>query len=89
MCLSTLQLYRQAIPEFKTFLVSAMDRELWRGLRQLQAGESSQQALFPYFAQFVLERYTPEIKAYRWACSTGACILLWRHFSACLQPSIV
>ncbi|KAL4858025.1 DExH-box ATP-dependent RNA helicase DExH18 [Chlorella vulgaris] len=59
------KLYRQAIPEFKDFLVAAMDRELWRGLRQLQAGESSQQALFPYFAQFVLERYTPEIKAYR------------------------
>jgi hypothetical protein len=36
-------------------------------------GEASQQALFPYFAQFVLERYTQEIKDFRWAVqATGA-----------------
>ena len=35
------------------------------------SGEASQEALFPYFAQFVLERYTEDIKAYR--CSRYAC----------------
>lgn len=32
----------------------------------LQAGQAAQDALFPYFAQFVLEQYTDDIKAYRW-----------------------
>ena len=33
----------------------------------MQHGEDSQQALFPYFAQFVLERYMADIKAYRYS----------------------
>jgi hypothetical protein len=31
----------------------------------MQPGEDSQHALFPYFAQFVLEHYMADIKAYR------------------------
>ena len=38
-------------------------------LRALQPGAASNQELFPYFAQFVLERYTQEIKDYR--CGRG------------------
>lgn len=30
-----------------------------------KAGQAAQEALFPYFAQFVLEQYTDDIKAYR------------------------
>ena len=35
----------------------------------MQPGAASNQELFPYFAQFVLERYTQEIKDYR--CGAG------------------
>lgn len=31
----------------------------------LQEGEAAQQALFPYFAEWVLERYRQDIRAYR------------------------
>lgn len=40
-------------------------RPLCPPLRLLQPGAGVQEALFPLFAQFVLERYTAEIKAYR------------------------
>lgn len=59
------KLYAEAVPRFQEFLLAAMDPELCSALMQLQHGEDSQQALFPYFAQFVLERYMADIKAYR------------------------
>ncbi|KAL4457773.1 hypothetical protein ABPG75_012638 [Micractinium tetrahymenae] len=59
------KLYAEAVPQFQEFLLAAMDGELRAGLLQLQPGEASQEALFPYFAQFVLERYMEDIKAYR------------------------
>lgn len=31
----------------------------------MQEGEAAQQALFPYFAEWVLERYRQDIRAYR------------------------
>ena len=37
----------------------------------MQPGAASNQELFPYFAQFVLERYTQEIKDYRCALAAG------------------
>lgn len=37
----------------------------------LQPGEAAQEALFPYFAQWVLETYTDDIKAYRCAGWAG------------------
>lgn len=69
--LPLLQLFKRAFLEFKEFLVAAMDEQLWRCLGQLQPREGSQ-ALFPYFARFVTERYAQEIKAYRSAHSTAA-----------------
>jgi ATP-dependent RNA helicase SUPV3L1/SUV3 len=42
-----------------------MDAELGGALCALRPGDAAQQALFPYFAQFVLERYVDDIKAYR------------------------
>ncbi|KAL4443033.1 hypothetical protein ABPG77_008524 [Micractinium sp. CCAP 211/92] len=59
------KLYAEAVPKFREFLLAAMDSDLRAALLQLQPGEASQEALFPYFAQFVLERYMEDIKAYR------------------------
>lgn len=59
------QLYAKAVGQFKDFLRDGMDAELGAALRTLRPGPDAQQALFPYFAQFVLERYVDDITAYR------------------------
>ncbi|PSC71656.1 ATP-dependent RNA helicase mitochondrial [Micractinium conductrix] len=59
------KLYAAAAPKFHDFLLAAMDPQLCAALLRLQPGAGVQEALFPLFAQFVLERYTAEIKAYR------------------------
>ncbi|KAI7846490.1 hypothetical protein COHA_000025 [Chlorella ohadii] len=59
------KLYAEAVPQFHEWLLAGMDGQLRDALMGLQAGPAAQEALFPLFAQFVLERYTDDIKAYR------------------------
>ncbi|PRW56167.1 ATP-dependent RNA helicase mitochondrial [Chlorella sorokiniana] len=59
------KLYAEAMPQFQEWLLAGMDGQLRDALMSMQVGQAAQEALFPYFAQFVLERYMEDIKAYR------------------------
>lgn len=60
------KLYRQAMPEFRDWLLAGMGADLRAALLGLAPGDAAaHQQLFPYFAEWVLGRYTADIKAYR------------------------
>lgn len=59
------KLYAEATKAFRQFLLAGMDAGLRDALLALHPDPGSQEALFPYFAQFALDRYTKDIRAYR------------------------
>lgn len=67
------KLYVEACKAFREWLLAGMDTGLRDALLALEVAAAqgsgsdtaAQLELFPYFAEFVLERYTEDIKAYR------------------------
>lgn len=61
------RLFAQAASEFQEFLEAGMGAGLRAALLRVAAsGRGGEAALFPHFAQFCIDRYTDDIKAYRW-----------------------
>ena len=81
------KLYTAATQAFREWLLAGMDTQLRDGLLALQPGPAAQEALFPYFAQFVLDRYTDDIKAYRWGLFPLPHRLAWPAFLGCCLPA--
>lgn len=60
------RLFAKAASEFQEFLEAGMDPALREALLcAALAARGGEAALFPHFAQFCLDRYTDDIKAYR------------------------
>ncbi len=57
-----------AIQQFQEFLLAGMVPALRDALGALRPGAASADALFPFFAQFVLDHYMEDIRAYRSGC---------------------
>lgn len=60
-----MQLFRTAAQAFSEFLLAGMVPQLRDALGALPPGPEAADALFPHFAQFALDRYIEEIRAYR------------------------
>ena len=58
------QLFKTAMSSFRKLLHAGMTRPLADALQGLRR-QSLRDALFPLFAQHAVQRYTPQIQAYR------------------------